>query len=106
MAVDKIAFFNDFLTKKPTDAFARYALAMELAKVGRTDEAIAQYETLLEQNPDYPPGHFQYGLLLNRLERRAEAIARLTLGVAAATRVNDTHARKEMQAQMDEWESE
>lgn len=105
MALDRITFFEDFLTKKPNDDFARYALAMEYSKAGRSDDALVTYAALVKQNPNYPAGYFQAALLLQKLERIPEAIAYLKEGVAAATRANDNHARREMQGVLDELES-
>jgi len=106
MAVDKISFFEDFLKKKPADDFARYALAMEYAKADRTDDALSCYEALITQNPNYSAGYMQSALLLQRLGRLAEAVARMSAGVEAATRAKDAHARREMQGFLDEMEQQ
>lgn len=106
MAVDKIAFFEDFLTKKPQDDFARYALGMEYTKAERFDDALATYETLIAQNANYSAGYMQSALLLQRLGRLPEAVERMREGVAAATRAKDNHARREMQGFLDDMEQQ
>ena len=97
MTPDRIAFFEDYLTRKPNDDFARYALAMEYSKAGRHDEALASYGKLVEINPDYSAGYFQAALLLQKLGRIPEAKDHLRRGIEAATRAKDAHARREME---------
>jgi len=106
MNPDRIAFFEDYLKKKPGDDFAQYALAMEYARVERYDDAFATYEALLTRNLVYSAGHFQYALLLRKQGRTEDAKARLQLGITAATRTNDAHARREMQGVLDELEAD
>jgi tetratricopeptide (TPR) repeat protein len=77
---------------------------MELAKVGRNDEALESYAILRAQNPDYPSGYFQAALLLQRLSRLEEARTWLKEGIEAATRVKDAHARREMEGVLAELE--
>jgi tetratricopeptide (TPR) repeat protein len=89
---------GSFLEKNPNDAFARYGLAMECAKTGQNDAAIENFEKLLTTNPAYVAGYFQYGQLLVRLGRIAEARKTLQSGVEAAEKAGDTHARDEISA--------
>jgi|SRR4029077_18772184 tetratricopeptide (TPR) repeat protein len=89
---------EEFLTAHPKDAFARYGLAMECATQGDADAAVEQFEKLLAENPNYVAGYFQYGQLLARLSRTAEAKRTLTDGIEAARRSGDQHAGSEMEA--------
>jgi tetratricopeptide (TPR) repeat protein len=87
-----------FVNSNPNDAFARYGLALECAKLG--DDAAAQehFQQLLSANPSYVAGYFQYGQMLARLGENAEARRILSAGVAVADNAGDLHARDEMQA--------
>jgi|SRR5690242_16935697 cytochrome c-type biogenesis protein CcmH/NrfG len=92
------AMLEEFLTTNPRDAFARYGLAMECATQGDAAAAIENFEKLLAENPNYVAGYFQYGQLLARLSRTAEAKRTLTSGIEAARRSGDQHAGSEMEA--------
>jgi tetratricopeptide (TPR) repeat protein len=89
---------EDFVTQKPTDAFARYGLALECVKLGDSSAAAAHFDKLLETNPDYIAGYYQFGQLLGRLGRMDEARKLLSDGIVVAQKAGDVHARDEMQA--------
>ncbi|HKS66267.1 MAG TPA: tetratricopeptide repeat protein [Candidatus Acidoferrales bacterium] len=89
---------EQFVMQKPADAFARYGLAMECAKEGDTHAATGHFEKLLENDPDYVAGYFQFAQLLARLGRLDEARRLLSDGIVVAQRTGDMHARDEMQS--------
>ncbi len=93
---------EDFVAKKPDDAFSRYGLAMECMNNGDPNAADEHFRTLLEHNADYIPAYLMYGQLLARESRAAEARRILSNGIAAATRKGDHHARSEMEALLNE----
>ena len=88
---------QEFLRSKPNDSFVRYGLAMELAKLGRTEEAAACFKELIAADPNYVPAYQQAAMLLQRSGRSEEARALLGAGIAAAARRGDSHAAAEMQ---------
>ena len=100
--MDKAAMLKEILAQNPTDAFARYGLAMEYSDSGETDEALAQFALLLEAHPDYVPGYFMAAQTLARAGRLAPAKARLEEGIAAAGRTGNQHALGEMEAMLDD----
>ena len=89
---------EQFVTQKPADAFARYGLALECVKLGDNEAATGHFLKLLETNPDYSAGYFQFGQLLSRLGRLDEARRTLSDGLVVAQKAGDIHARDEMQA--------
>ena len=89
---------EEFLAANPKDAFARYGLAMECANQDDAAAAIANFEKLLAENPNYVAGYFQYGQLLAKLSRTADARRTLSNGIEAARRAGDQHAGSEMEA--------
>jgi predicted Zn-dependent protease len=100
--MDRIPLLTEILSQNPTDAFARYGLAMAYAEANQPEEAIAQFATLRANNPDYVPAYQMAGQLLLRLNRTPEALDYLHAGLAAADRTNNAHARSEMQALVDD----
>jgi tetratricopeptide (TPR) repeat protein len=89
---------ENFVAQKPTDAFARYGLALECVKLGDSSAATAHFDKLLEANPNYVAAYFQFGQLLGRLGRLEEARKLLSDGIVVAQKTGDMHARDEMQA--------
>ena len=89
-----------FAEQNPTDAFARYGLALECAKLGDNGAADGHFRRLLELHPNYVAGYQQYAQFLAGLERREEARKLLSDGIVIAQKAGDTHARDEMQSSL------
>jgi thioredoxin-like negative regulator of GroEL len=102
--MDKIAMLSEILTLNPNDAFARYGLAMEYAGRGETENSLQEFARLLAEHPDYTAGYFMAAQTLAKAGRNAEAMQRLTEGIASARRTGNQHALNEMQAMFDELE--
>jgi Tfp pilus assembly protein PilF len=100
--MDKIAALTEILTADPTNAFARYGLAMEHATQGNTDQALTEFTTLIQHNPDYVPAYQMSAQTLSKLGRIDEAISRLNEGLAVARRTGNAHAANEMQTLLDD----
>lgn len=96
--MDKIALFTQILEQNPTDAFTRYGLAMAYASEGNTDAALAEFDRLIAQNPDYVPAYQMSAQTLVKLGRTADALDRLHAGIGAANRTGNQHALAEMEA--------
>lgn len=88
---------EEFVAKKPDDAFARYGLAMECVNAGDARAADEQFRALLQRNADYVPAYLMYAQLLVRESRCEEARQVLSSGIAAADKMGDPHARSEME---------
>jgi predicted Zn-dependent protease len=100
--MDKIAGLKEILELDAKNSFARYGLAMELAGSGATAEALAQFDTLLANDPGYTAGYFMAAQTLAASGRTQEAIARLKTGIESAMQSGNSHAASEMQAMLDE----
>ncbi|MDX1420329.1 MAG: tetratricopeptide repeat protein [Rubricoccaceae bacterium] len=95
--MDRLATLLEFHRNDPGDPFTRFALAQEYRKAGDDDRALAFFEGLVQDHPDYVGTYYHLGKLYERLGRDESAVAAYRAGVAAATRVGDTHARAELQ---------
>jgi len=100
--MDKIEGLKEILALDPKNSFARYGMAMELAGRGDTVAALAEFDTLLANDPDYTAGFFMSAQTLATAGRTVEAIARLKAGIASAERSDNRHALSEMQSMLDE----
>jgi len=100
--MDKIVELKKILALEAGNSFARYGLAMELAKQGKTAEALAEFDTLLANDPGYTAGYQMAAQMLVDAGRNAEAIVRLKAGIQCATGLGNRHAASQMQAALDE----
>ena len=98
----RLQMLAQFLEQNPSDAFARYGLAMEYSKAGQTEQALAEFQKLLELHPDYTNGYFMAAQTLERNGRTAEAKKMLENGVEAARRTGNKHALSEMSGMLEE----
>jgi cytochrome c-type biogenesis protein CcmH/NrfG len=96
--MDKLAMLTEILTQNPNDSFARYGLAMEYVAQKRLEEGLAEFDRLIELNPDYVPAYQMSAQTLAAAGRQDETLARLHLGIAAANRTGNQHALAEMDA--------
>lgn len=94
--MDKVAMLTEILQMNPTDAFARYGLAMEYAGQEKLDAAFAEFERLLADNADYVPGYQMYAQTLVKAGRTEDAIVQLRRGMECAQRTGNQHALGEM----------
>lgn len=100
--MDKVAGLKEILALDANNSLARYGLAMELANRGETAAALAEFDTLLRNDPNYTAGYFMAAQTLDKAGRTAEAIGQLRAGIASAQRTGNQHALSEMQAMLDE----
>lgn len=92
---------TEILAANPADLLARYGLAMEYSNTGKIDEALREFKTLLDKNPDYSPGYFMAAQALEKAGRMDEAKRMLVDGISAARRTGNAHAQSEMTAMLD-----
>jgi len=98
----RIEMLSQILADNPSDAFARYGLAMEYSKAGEVETALTEFRKLLEAHPDYTAGYFMAAQTLARASRLDEARTMLRDGIASATRTGNQHARMEMEGMLAE----
>ncbi len=100
--MDKLAALNEILQLDPSNAFARYGLAMEHVAQGNPEAALIEFAACTTHNPDYVPAYQMSAQTLAKLNRTEEALARLHEGIAAANRTRNQHALAEMEAMREE----
>ena len=100
--MDRIAAFTEILAANPADMLARYGLAMEYSKAGQTDDAIREFNVLIEKNPDYAAAYFMAAQTLANASRIDEAKRMLVDGIGAARRTGNQHAQSEMTGMLED----
>jgi len=96
---------SEIVAANPADSFARYGLAMEYSKSGQIEQAITEFKTLIEKNPDYTPAYFMAAQALANASRADEAKRWLVDGISSARRTGNNHAQSEMTAMLEELSS-
>ncbi len=92
---------QSLLAREPDDAFLNFALAMELARQQRTDDAVAQFDRVIALNTHYTPAHFQKGRTLLNAGRLDDARSALQTGIERALAIGESHAADEMRELLD-----
>ena len=94
-------FLEEIVQQQPGDTFARYGLAMELAK-SEPDTAWTHFTYLLEHHPEYAATYYHAGAFLSKQGRLEEAHKVLTTGLEVTGRQGNRHAQSELQAALDD----
>jgi tetratricopeptide (TPR) repeat protein len=101
MGIDRIEALRAMVEQNPQESFARYALAQELGRAGRMEEAVAEYRALMAAKPDYAAAYFHCGQTLEKLGRVEEAAAVYETGLEVTARTGDAHTHAEIQGALD-----
>jgi tetratricopeptide (TPR) repeat protein len=94
----RIDLLKQLIEQDPKSLLARYGLAMEYKNAGQLEDAVAEFEKVLDSNPAYSAAYFHGGQTLEKLGRLDDA--RLWYG-RGVDRTPDPHARAELQAALD-----
>jgi Tfp pilus assembly protein PilF len=89
---------EEFVAKKPDDAFSRYGLALECLNSGDPAGADSNFRELLARNAEYIPAYLMYAQFLVRESRPDDAKHVLNTGITVASQKGDLHARGEMES--------
>jgi tetratricopeptide (TPR) repeat protein len=94
-------FLEEAVHQDPHNTFARYGLALELAK-SEPANAWIHFEYLLLHHPEYAATYFQAGIFLMNQGRLEEARKVLSKGVEITGHQGKQHAQAELQAALDD----
>lgn len=96
MSTTRLEQLRGMLAEEPDDAFIRYAIALELKRAGRMEEAANDLEALLMNDPKYIACYYQLALILVDLGRAPEAIHVCEAGSLQCLTTGDRKARSEL----------
>ncbi|EEI91876.1 tetratricopeptide repeat protein [Sphingobacterium spiritivorum ATCC 33300] len=85
-----------YLKESPLDPFLHYALANEYLKTGEDLEALSRFIKLTEQFPDYVGTYYHLGKLLEKLDRKDDALLYYQKGMEVAKAKRNMHALNEL----------
>jgi tetratricopeptide (TPR) repeat protein len=94
--VSRLEKLQALLEKEPNDAFLNFGLAMELAKAGRFEESLTQFDRTIANDPNYVAAWFQKGRTYVNMGEIDRAKETLQKGIAQANACGEAHAAGEM----------
>lgn len=93
---------KSYLAQAPGDSFLRHALALEYLKREDNERAIALFEALLGDDPDYVGSYYHLGKTLERIGQESRAQEVYSRGMQVAKKLNDHHAFAELRQAADQ----
>jgi len=101
MANQRLEILKSLVTQDPANAFTRYGLAMEYVNAGELENAVTEFNALLEHNPNYAAAYFHGGQTLEKMDRIEDAKAIYRRGIEVTAKTGDGHTRSELQGALD-----
>jgi tetratricopeptide (TPR) repeat protein len=98
MATNRLEVLKQMVSQDPSNSFARYGLAMELANSGELEQGVAEFRALLKHDENYAAAYFHFGQALEKLGDIEQARATYERGIEVTTRKGDLHTRAEIEA--------
>ena len=95
---DRINQLRNMLESEPDDTFCLYGIAMEYAKAGQQERAVAHFDRTIEIDPEYCYAYYHKVRCLVDMQRTEEARATLEAGLSQARSSGDIHAEGEIEA--------
>ena len=95
---DRINQLRNLLESQPDDTFCLYGLAMEYAKAGQHERAIAHFDLTTEIDPDYCYAYYHKARCQLDAGQIQEATTTLETGLQHARDSGDVHAESEIAA--------
>lgn len=97
MEMNRLVKLLEFIQNEPNDEFLKYALATEYLRLNETDKALAYYEDLVTNHPNYTGTYYHLGKLYEALNRKPDAINIYEKGMQITKEKRDNHAFSELQ---------
>ncbi len=100
--MERMQQLESLLAEDPKNSFIRFAIAKEFESLEKVDKALAAYESLRIDDPNYVGLYYHYAKLLEKKSEFDPAIEIYKTGMAIAKQLGDKHAYGEMESAL--WE--
>lgn len=94
------------IKENPNDSFSKFALALEFIKIGNNNKALALFENIEENDPEYVGVYYHLGKLYAEIGENINAIETYKKGIEVSTNQQDSHSKAELQSALFELEME
>lgn len=95
--LNRIKILEEFLEEEPNDAFTLYALALEYLVID-SEKSYTIFKNLVDNHSNYVPTYYQFGSLLQSLNKMDEAEIIYQKGIEMALLVKDFHTLSELKS--------
>ena len=86
------------LEQDPKNSFVRYGLALDHANSGELEAAVAEFQTVIANDPNYGAAYYHGGQTLEKLGKTGAAAELYRQGIEVTRRTGDAHTRSELEA--------
>ncbi|HRH37918.1 MAG TPA: tetratricopeptide repeat protein [Flavobacteriales bacterium] len=93
---DRLEQLRALLADEPRDGFLRYAIALELKRLGKNAEAIVDLQALVREEPEHIATYYQLATLYAEAGRIEEAVATCDAGALRCVVTGDRKTRAEL----------
>lgn len=99
---DRLTRLRNMLDSDPNDPFCMYGIAMEYARAGRSEKAIAWFDRTIDLDPAYCYAWYHKARCQADAGALGDACSTLEEGIGQAEACGDGHAAEEMQSLLSE----
>ncbi len=85
------------IKKNPDDSFSKFALALELLKIGEQKSALPLFKNIAANDPEYVGVYYHLGKLYEELGENNLAFDTYKAGISVAEQNQDHHSKSELQ---------
>lgn len=84
------------IKENPNDSFSKFALSLELIKIGEKKKALSLFENIRTKDENYVGLYYHLGKLYEEFEENKKAVSAYKDGIEIALKQNNTHAKSEL----------
>jgi len=96
IVMNRIEKILEMINTNGRDSFLQHALALEYIKIGNDQLALEQFQSLLNDNPQYVGSYYHLGKLYERMGENETAISTYEKGMIEAKNAKDNHSYNEL----------
>lgn len=93
---DRIKKLAHLVRRNPADSFPKFALALELLKNNKVQKALALFESVYNQDPEYLGVYYHLGKLYESIDRNRDAEKCFREGITVAKNQNEHKTLSEL----------
>lgn len=100
--MERIYKLLELVLQTPKDCFLHHALGLEYVKINELEKAIDSFEKVIQLDEYYVGTYYHLAKTFEKLQKQDVAVEIYRKGIDIATKVNDMHAKNELQMALDD----